>query len=767
MPTSQAWADPATEREVVTLDEVIVTANRREESIAKVPASIVAITQEEIDARGINTVDDVARLTPGVTFGQTGDGLTKRIAIRGISSTVGAATTGIYIDDTPIQVRGGTGVVTENVYPIVFDQQRIEILRGPQGTLYGAGAQGGAIRFLTPEPSLTEASLYSRADLSFTDGGDPTYEAGIAGGAPIVDDKLGLRASVLYRNEGGFIDSTDYTGATTRRKDKNSQDAVVVRTALKYAPTDSLTITPSVHYQKQGTDGTPYFWVGLSNPGNGELRSGWPQNETSSDTFWLPSLKVQWSFDSVDFVSNTSFFNRSLERNSDYSAFLWALLVGSPSRPLPQGGYESLSTADVRQNSFTQELRLVSKTEGRLSWVAGAFYEKARLYTNQYVEDPDLPNLTAAEYGLTVAQAFGQGLDSGLYSFVVDQHAMDEQLAAYGQVDYALTSRVKATAGARVARSKFEFSRAGNGPLNCVHCSSSGKLDETPVTPKVGLSFQYDDQTLFYASAAKGYRIGGVNNPTTTPTATCAANLAVLGLTSVPSTYDSDSLWSYEVGAKNGFADGKVQLHTSVYYIDWSNIQQAVSLGGCGSSFKANLGDARSQGVDLAAEIRPYSGLTLTLAAGYTDAKYKGDVYAGLNTTTTPPTRRILVEDGDSLGVTPWSTTVSAEYAFQLASRSAFIRADYSYNARNNDDTPVRDSRTVSYDADVQADQATRLLSARLGVRLNGVDVSLYGENLLNDAPLLGRYHDAKGWPLYYATTLRPRTIGFTGVYRF
>jgi outer membrane receptor protein involved in Fe transport len=751
------------------LEEIVVTANRKQETLSKVSASVAAFTPEIMEAKGIKSVEDVARFTPGVTFGQSGDGLTRRIAIRGIASTVGAATTGIYIDDTPIQVRGGTGVVTENVYPAVFDQERIEILRGPQGTLYGAGAAGGAVRFLTAQPSLTDFSGHTRAEIAFTESGDPTYEAGVAAGGPLSQGKIGFRASAFFRNDGGFIDSVDRASGVSLRDNKDSQQTTVLRGALTFAIGDALTITPSVLYQNKEADGTGYFWTALSNPDEGKFRSAWPQQEPSSDEFWLPALKVTWNLANLELISNTSYFDRSLQRSSDYSTLLWALLVGNPNRPVSNiPGYRALSNADVEQDTFTQEVRLQStNADSRLQWVAGLFYEKARLYTNQYVEDPYLPQLSLQEYGVTIQQAFGQGLVDGIYSFVVDQHATDQQLAAFGQVDYALTEKLKVTAGVRVASTEFDYARTGNGPLNCLNCRSGGHQEETPVTPKVGFTYEYDDRNLYYVSASKGYRVGGINNPSATTTPTCAANLALLGLTSVPSTYDSDSLWSYEIGAKNRSANGKVQLYSSIYFIDWSDIQQAVTLGGCGSSFKANLGDATSKGLDIAAEFRPMDNLTLTLAAGYTDAQYAETVYAGLNTTTNPPTRRILVSDGNSLGVAPWNATVSAAYDFVIAQRDAYWRVDYAYTARDDEDTPYRDSITVNYDKDVRPDPALRLLSARAGMRIAGWDVSLFGENLLNEAPLLGRYHDIKGMPQFFASTLRPRTIGLTGIFRF
>jgi hypothetical protein len=177
------------------LAEIVVTATRRAVSLDKVPLSVSAYSQEQMDQQGIKSIDDVARFTPGLTFAPSTDGLTSSIAIRGVASGVGASTTGIYIDDTPVQVRSGTGVVTENVYPQVFDLERVEVLRGPQGTLFGTGSMGGTVRFITPEPSLESYSGYARAEGSQVDGGDAGYEAGASVGGQFIDGKLGFRQS--------------------------------------------------------------------------------------------------------------------------------------------------------------------------------------------------------------------------------------------------------------------------------------------------------------------------------------------------------------------------------------------------------------------------------------------------------------------------------------------------------------------------------------------------------------------------------------------
>src|ERR1700689_5232629 len=225
-------------------EEVVVTATRRSEKLSKVPESISAFTTEKMDQLDVKNISDLVRFTPGVTF----DTESKDISIRGVNSTAGDATTGIYIDDTPIQIRT-LGFGSDNTLPAVFDLERVEVLRGPQGTLFGAGSEGGTVRYIMTQPSVTQESTYAKSEVSFTRDGQPSYEAGIAHGGPIIDDVVGFRASVWYRYDGGWIDRIDPTTLAVVDKDANHANTVAARLAFLIQPNDSLKITPSVMYQ--------------------------------------------------------------------------------------------------------------------------------------------------------------------------------------------------------------------------------------------------------------------------------------------------------------------------------------------------------------------------------------------------------------------------------------------------------------------------------------------------------------------------------------
>src|SRR5262249_16738355 len=235
------------------LEEVVVTATKRADPISKVPISITALTQQAMDAQGVRNIQDIVDQTPGVSIDKSpGNGSGTIISIRGISSNAGASTTGVYIDDTPIQARNNAINFSGTSFPEVFDLERVEILRGPQGTLFGAGAEGGVVRFLTVQPSLKQYSGYSRAEASVTDHGTPSGEFGAAFGGPIVNDVLGFRVSAWDRHDGGYVNRQSWSGNSNESKPDWS-NTKVLRAALAYAPTHGLTITPSIQFQEQHT----------------------------------------------------------------------------------------------------------------------------------------------------------------------------------------------------------------------------------------------------------------------------------------------------------------------------------------------------------------------------------------------------------------------------------------------------------------------------------------------------------------------------------
>jgi iron complex outermembrane recepter protein len=745
--------------------DIVVTATRRAEPLSKISQSITALTEDAMDARGIKDIRDITRMTPGIEFNQSGFGTNADISIRGISSLVGAATTGIYIDDTPIQARV-LGYSSTNTYPLVFDLDRVEVLRGPQGTLFGAGAEGGAIRFITPKPSLTDTHVYGRTELSGTDGGSASYEAGVAINAPLIQDKLGFSASVWLRHDGGYVDRKNANPEpgfdAPIEKNANYSDTQVARAALAWAASENLTITPSIFYQNRKINDIGSYWEGLSAAGAGKFVNGQPLAQPDHDQFVLPALDIHYDFGSVTLISNTSMFKRRDEATLDYStlnpaifsAYTPEIYFAGPNwvpDPFNPGHLDTAYASSTKmlneQTVWTQELRLQSNdASAKLTWVAGLFLSSSKQTSDETIYDPSFTEL----FGYPAYYGSYYGLIDGKYSLVGTGQSVDKQAALFGEANYKVTDQLKLTVGVRVARTSFTGSAYAAGPFAGTEpiVQPSDTVTETPVTPKAVISYQIDNNNLIYFSAAKGYRIGGTSAPVSD-----FCNIAAQGYDKAPAEYHSDSLWSYEVGTKNQLIDHRLEVLASAYHINWSNIQQVVYISNCGQQFVDNLGKATSNGFDVQLTAHPVKGLTLNGAVGFTSATYS---------TTIP----YLVQKGDHIDTNPWSAIVGANYDFTaFNNHEGYFRADYTYHS-SSALTAIRNPLNGGYDPGALPAPETNYLTLRGGLRFTGVDVSLFIDNVTNTAPALTRYSEVLGNPVYRDLTFRPRTIGMTMTYR-
>ena len=768
----------------VQLGEVVVTATRKEETLSKVTASVSAFTAARMDVLDIKSFADIARFTPGVTFNPDNHD----IAIRGISSTAGSGTTGIYIDDTPVQIRN-LGLNANNTLPAVFDLNRVEVLRGPQGTLFGAGSEGGTVRYITNQPSLTTFSAFGRAELAFSPHGGPSYEAGVAVGGPIVEDKLGFRISAWGRRDGGYVDRVDFQTLRTTESNANRVDTYALRAALTWSPIANLTITPGIDFQKRDQHNHDAYWVSLSNPANSKFVSGTPDRQADPDRFVLPTLRVEYDLPAVKIISNTSYYDR-LERVNGYSGTLYALsyfqhflnptgsTFGYPSDPLGNactnncqslyplltatgpnlpgfGAYSAQNLITNSQRDFTQEVRIQSADPtARFRWVAGVFYAYNTQRSTEEIRDPQLGALSNYLWGETTLQAWGENLLANGDDYINDTLAHDRQVALFADGTFDITSRLKLTAGFRYAWTHFDFGNLNDGPQDLLNNGGvpavvSGHKDEKPFTPKIGLSYQLTGDDLIYATASKGYRIGGATPPL--PVVACGPGF--------PTSYNSDSVWSYEAGTKDRFFGRKLQIEASAYYIRWSNIQQAFLVPTCGIQFTTNAGDAVSKGLDFQSQWQVTRSFELEMTVGYTDAKF--------SKTAVDANGDVLDFKGDSLNIAPLTVTLGAQYNFALLGRDAFVRADDEFRSRRTTPIPNEDFRTAFYDGGLVPDQATNQLSLRAGLSLAKWDLAVFANNVLNSHPRLNLQHQDAATLLYEATTLRPLTIGIAATVRY
>jgi iron complex outermembrane recepter protein len=751
------------------LAEVVVTATRQERLLSTIPISASAFSRKDMDDQGVNQIDDIALMTPGVTFTRGNSGTTQ-IAIRGISSDSGASTTGVYIDDTPVQSRV-IGFSSTTIFPNVFDLERIEILRGPQGTLFGAGSEGGTVRFITPPPSLTEYTDYTRGEMGFTEHGDPSFEARAAIGGPLVENSLGFRLSLSYRRDGGYTDRVDRFSGTLIAKDDDWQNSFNARLALAWQPVDHLLITPSLYYQYLYINDSQTYWEYLSNPDRGQFNNGAPVTAPFQAISYLPALNVNYATDDFTITSNTSYYEQDNRNNRDLSALIPNDLGVeiTPAHPVPgDPNYASQDLFITSQKAFTEEIRIQSnKLDSRLTWVSGLFFQHERQSSDQYV--PDTPasfnQLVEAALGESTQQAFGMGLADGVYSYRSQIISLDKQIAGFGEVNLKVAGGLTVTAGLRVERSTFSFTNRSDGPFNGGLSVMTGTESDTPVIPKYGISYQLNAGNLLYATASKGFRTGGANAAIP---ARCDVDLAQLGYATAPDSYKSDSVWSYEIGSKNRLLDGRLRLESSIFNIKWSEIQQQVALGtGCGLNFVANLGKATSRGFDFQGEYLATEHIKAGLSGGYNHAAFDQSIVSPPDAVT--GNRAVLVRAGDSLGVNPWTVAMSLQFDFIFQGYKGYLRADEQFASRQSTPTPSEDVGNQTYASGLLPLPQTNLLALRLGTRFwNGVDLSLFVKNVLDAHPVLSRNQTGSNLDLIYADrTFRPRTIGVTITSRF
>ncbi len=789
-PTLARADSAATDETAGPLQEIVVTATRHEESLSKVPISVTALTQEALDVRGIKDFQDVARFTPGVDIDNSG---TNNISIRGIASTGGAGTTGIYLDDTPIQMRA-LAFNPDEALPKSFDIDRIEVLRGPQGTLFGAGSEGGTVRYITTQPSLTKSSIYSREEVSYTEGGEPSYEAGVAGGTPIIDGTLGVRASVWYRRDGGYIDRIDPVTLATDEKNANYDQTMLIRVAAIWAPNDKVTVTPSYYYQDRYRNDVESYWPLYSDPSSNRYVSADPTQRSAPDRFYLPALKIEGDLGATKLISNTSYYHREEETGYDgtlynlgfYQTFLGPnysllqpLLIDGTGIHLPAAAsnYRSPASIDNGQQNFTQEIRLQSNDPAaQLIWTTGLFFSQNRQRYLEQIHDPMLNELTLATTGLPYQQVFTDPNGNPVPydprypqdSYFLLTNAKDQQLAAYGEGTYSFTDQLKLTVGARYSKSKYSFESLTGGPQLFLAPQTVGAdKNENSFTPKVSFSYQMDPKNLYYFTYAKGFRPGGGNNPV--PQAACATDFTNLGISGAPKTFDSDTVNSFEVGAKNNI-DNRFKIASSVYYIRWNNIQQTVIPPICQISFISNLGTAVAKGMDIQAEIAITDNFTVELATGYTDARYTQD--SRLTPSENPP----VVSTGDAVTgqsaqpTAPFTATIGLEYKFSVFTHDSFIRVDDEFEGRAKWPSPGQDPTTQQFDAANYTLSSTNFASARAGMNFGGWQVAAFVDNL-TDTHTVTNYNwtidpgDGES-RLERQFTFRPRTIGLSFTYR-
>jgi len=747
------------------LEEVVVLASRGQEPVRDVPISLVVWSRDAMDMAGTRDIQAVATLTPGVEYDfdtAVGAGISTNLSIRGVNDPTGRSTSRLFVDDAPLHsLQSDFG----EVRPLLFDVDRVEVIRGPQGALLGEGTEGGAVRLILHQPSLTTFSGQAHVDVAATEYGGPSYETGAAAGGPIVRDVLGFRAGAWYRREGGYVDHVDpFNGAIV---DANSNWSVSKsgRVALGVAPAEDVLITPSLSYQSVSLNDSPVFYANLSNLDAGVLRNGKLLRQPYDDSYTLASLNLSANLAVGHLTAVASYFHRSADTLVDYTNSYPNYFLGEFG-PLPVYPVDSENAAgfthELAVNAATVEIRLRSpNSDARLTWMAGALYSNVR--------QQDLQTLVnkAVYFGETDPQ-FNLGA-------TIDSRIQATQAAGFGEVDFRISPRLGASVGVRATLDESQQTKEYTGLTTYVPPEHAPPQRDTPVAPRADLSYRTSGGNLLYATAAKGYRSAGIDPPSPFP---CTTDV------SIP--FPADSVWSAEVGTKSGFLARRVQLDLSVYYMWWQNLHQLLfSRTNCAQVASEN--DATSRGLDLALQAFATEHLKTELAVSYSDAHYSNTSY--LSGAGTHGLDYFVISKGDWLGTlpqvpSPWTATALIAYETALPwAMTADLQVQDVFHSHNSGPFFTRPTAqgcclqgppyppppwAWSVTDYPWADPATNVLNFRARLARSHAQLSLYVDNALNSHPLLlaktegSSFGVVFGPPLVYGTTLRPRTIGIT-----
>lgn len=756
----------------VKLKTIIVTAERRSENIQTVPASISAVTGAQIRERDITNVEDLARTVPGLEFAAGGTPGMDTITIRGVSSAGGGATVGQYLDDVPIITQTSfepPSPTSGAAQPALFDLARIEVLRGPQGTLYGDNSMGGAIRYITNAPNLDQYSFDTTDSLSHTAHGGTNYRVIAVANAPLDSGVLAIRGGVDVGELDGYIDRYSEIPLTESQvlagnylaqpghlidSNVNTQRTVAARLSALWRPMSNLSITPMIFAQRFNSGDVSAFYPALGLYVQDAL-----VRQPSTDTLVVPSLTVTDNLGWANLSSITSYFFRQNAHTNDgtyfNSDFIQYLADTSPDLSYCQCGVAftalgSPSYSEEQTQTTTEELRLTSPLPATtgipLSYVAGLFISHRHIKTSEYDYIPGLNQTFLTLYGkLPQNTSFASPFPNDLAGFSAGAET-DTQYALYGELTYYPTRRFKITGGVRGSHDVTSFTwltglyfAQGIAPLTNANNTFNS------VTPKLTLSYNVTSNKMLYATASKGYRDGGYIVPIDLTTGLCPASLKAFGIVNPKLSYNSDSLWNYEGGMKTTWLDDRLLLNADAYYIDWANVQQTFALS-CGSEYTANFGNAASYGGELEIKAKPLPGWSLS---------FDGDITHAYLTSVVP---NVGATKGERLlNVPAYSATLSTEYDKGVNNSAiAFIRGDYDWIGPSHGSYLTTDP-AYSY-------PSYTLLNASLGIRFNRYSVSLYAKNLLNDQRIIQRVTVEL---LENAYVPWPRTIGVQLRYAF
>jgi len=702
------------------LEEVVVTAQRREERLQDVPAAISSLSGENLNRRNLLGNADLVARVPGLSLDVQGPG-ESTLSIRGVGTAYGLApAVSYYLNETPLDIRtdGSTGVQDVDF----FDVDRVEVLRGPQGTLYGSSSMGGALRVLTAQPDPTGYSAKVQTGVSTMEGGSTGYLGKAAVNVPI-GDNAAIRFVGAYEHIPGYVDRAvpgDWFEANPdlpiSERRINDADLISGRILGLVEVNDRVKITPSIWYSQLDAGGASEYHTNLP-----RFTSAATYPTPAKSTAVNGNLLVEADLGFADFLSSSSVLTRDIDNDRDLSLLMVNL---APLFGLPAVDYPTLDRFTSENDGLVQEFRLTSPADQRLRWVAGAYFSRFEQDSEELLDSA------------TFAEAIGQVDDTSIYTF--NQQVIDRQGAVFADLTYALLPNLDLTVGARYYELRSSLENVQTGVLAAPN-QPLVRADASGTSPRAVVAYRPTDDLMFYATAARGYRPGG-------PNVGLPDGIGCELVDAYQPLYDPDSVWNYELGAKSEFLQRRLSVNVALYHIDWKDVQQAVADPGCGYIIVANVGEARSRGAELEIQARPIDNLTLSAVASYTDAEFTeiAEPYR-LASASTP---------GDPLpGIPRRKFNVDAQYGRDVGDdRSWFVRADWTYVSSVPTGFTTQ-NRRPSYGA----------IGATAAYRVGRYEVSLYGRNLTNEDGILdiseGATTSIEGVFVTQIST-PPRTIG-------
>jgi outer membrane receptor protein involved in Fe transport len=627
----------------VSSQDIVVTAQKRTQVLLDVPQSITVVGGKALEAQHADSFEDYLKLVPGLQLNQDTPGA-GRLILRGVNTGGVASTVGVYVDETPFGSSSGlvNGAVLAGDFD-TFDVNRIEVLRGPQGTLYGASSLSGVLRFVTNAPSTDRFQLRGRGSLEDVKNGEMGWSTNLMFNAPITDD-IAFRASGYYRKNPGFIDSigtagTDIVGFThvsDVQKNINDSDSYGGRASLLVRPSANSSIRLTAISQDIKVDAPTIVEADpvTLKPLHGLSQSQFvPQK--SDVAYRIYNATGEFDLGFADLTSSTSYGTQKQTLRIDLTFPLSGLVqaaLGLPENDFIEGQH-------TNDKKFIQEVRL-SKQTSFIDWLVGAYYtHEDGLIAQDFV---------ALEPGTLTPLVLPPIFDliGGLGFATIDSSY--KELAGFADATFHITPQFDLELGGRYSHNKQKAHQVTGGALVSVPSDFVVKSSENVFTWSVAPKYKVNDHTTLYARVAKGFRPGG---PNVLPPGSIDQDLA---------TYDSDSIISYEAGVKAETADRRFSVDAAVFHIDWSDIQLLATDAASGFSFNSNGGKAKSDGFELTLAARPMPGLELSANAAYTNARLSEDVPADT-------AGRIPARKGDQLPFTPkFATALNADYQWAV-----------------------------------------------------------------------------------------------------